>query len=258
MNNLQIMIKAAKEAGAILLNRQRELGYIHNKESKSDIVTEADVKSQEKIINILLDEIMDAEILAEEDWDGSLNVLDKSEKVFIIDPLDGTLNYAHGFNVYAVSIGMMEKGEITRGVVYLPETDEMFYAIKGQGAFKNGIRLLRNEKKNINELMFVTGWPYDESLMEKAYTMVRKVQKHTQEVRALGSAAAELCFVADGRLDGFWEIGLKVWDLAAGVLIAKEANLEVYGVSEKEFDITKGEILTTYSDNIDEIYKFLV
>jgi myo-inositol-1(or 4)-monophosphatase len=234
------------------------LGYIHNKQSKSDIVTEADFKSQEKIIGILSEEIKDAGILAEEDWDGSLDILNNEEKIFIIDPLDGTLNYSHGFNVYAVSIGMMEKGEITRGVIYLPETDEMFYAVKGKGAFKNGIRLSRNEKKNIDELMLVTGWPYDESLMEKAYMMIKNVQKHTQEVRALGSAAAELCLVADGRLDGFWEIGLKVWDLAAGVLIAKEANLEVYGVNQKDFDVRKGEILTTYPDNIEKIHEILI
>ncbi len=105
--------------------------------------------------------------------------------------------------------------------------------------------------------MFVTGWPYEEELFKKAYETIAKVQKHIHEVRILGSAAGELCMLSEGKIDGYWEYGLGSWDLAAGVLIAKESGMEIYSISQKDFDISKGEIIATFKENIDEVYSIL-
>ncbi|WGS64602.1 inositol monophosphatase family protein [Marinitoga aeolica] len=257
MDILQIMIKAAKEAGDILLMKKKKLKNIQTKKSSSDLVSEADLESQKLIVDIIMNEMSDAIILAEETWNGDKRLLKHGKKVFIIDPLDGTLNYVHGMDFYSISIGMMDDGAIKYGVVYLPETNKLYYSEKGKGSYLNGVRLFRNDYKKLSESMFVTGWPYEEELFKKAYETISKVQKNIHEVRILGSAAGELCMLAEGKIDGYWEYGLGPWDLAAGVLIAKEAGMEVYSISQKEFDISKGEIIATFKDNIDKVYNIL-
>ncbi|OQY10984.1 MAG: hypothetical protein B6I29_00040 [Marinitoga sp. 4572_148] len=257
MDILQIMIKAAKEAGDILLAKKKNLKNIKIKKSSSDLVSEADLASQKLIVDIILNEVSDAIILAEESWNGDKRILKHGKNVFIIDPLDGTLNYVHGMDFYSISIAMMDDGEIIYGVVYLPEMNKLYYAEKGKGSYLNGVRLYRNDNKNLSESMFVTGWPYEPELFKKAYEAIAKIQKNIHEVRILGSAAGELCMLAEGKIDGYWEYGLGPWDLAAGVLIAKEAGLEAYSISQKEFDLSKGEILATFKDNIDKVYSII-
>lgn len=251
------MIKAAKDAGEILLMKKKKLKYIKTKKSSSDLVSEADLESQKLIINTIMNEFPDAIILAEENWNGDKRILKHGKKVFVIDPLDGTLNYVHGMDFYSISIAMIDDGEIKYGVVYLPETDKLYYSEKNKGSYLNGLKLFRKNDKNLSESMFVTGWPYEPELFKKAYESISKIQKEIHEVRILGSAAGELCMLAEGKIDGYWEYGLGPWDLAAGVLIAKEAGMEIYGISKKEFDLSKGEIIATFKNNIDKVYDIL-
>ncbi|SHF06891.1 myo-inositol-1(or 4)-monophosphatase [Marinitoga hydrogenitolerans DSM 16785] len=257
MDILQAMIKAAKEAGDILLMKKKKLKNIQTKKSSSDLVSEADLESQKLIINTIMNEFPDAIILAEENWNGDKRILKHGKKVFVIDPLDGTLNYVHGMDFYSISIAMLDDGDIKYGVVYLPETDKLYFSEKGNGSYLNGLKLYRKDNKKLSESMFVTGWPYEPELFKKSYEAIEKIQKNIHEVRILGSAAAELCMLAEGKIDGYWEYGLSPWDLAAGVLIAKEAGMEIYSISHKEFDISKGEILATFKHNINKVYEIL-
>ncbi|WP_052913471.1 inositol monophosphatase family protein [Marinitoga sp. 1197] len=257
MDILQVMIKAAKNAGDILLMKKKNLKNIRTKKSSSDLVSEADLESQKLIIDTIMNEIPEAIILAEENWNGDKRILKHGKKVFVIDPLDGTLNYVHGMDFYSISIAMMDEGKINYGVVYLPENDKLYYAETRKGAYLNGLKLYRNEEKDLSESIFVTGWPYEPELFKNAYEAIEKVHKYIHEVRILGSAAGELCLLAEGKIDGYWEYGLGPWDLAAGVLIAEEAGLEIYGISQKDFDLSKGEIIATFKNNIDSVYKIL-
>nr|WP_129408142.1 endonuclease V [Marinitoga lauensis] len=130
MDTLQVMIKAAKDAGDILLTKKKKLKNVKTKKSSSDLVSEADIESQKLIVDTILNEISDAIILAEETWNGDKRILKHGKKVFVIDPLDGTLNYVHGMDFYSISIAMMDDGEVKYGVVYLPETNKLYYAKK--------------------------------------------------------------------------------------------------------------------------------
>lgn len=219
-NFLIVAEKAARTAGGILL---MHLGRPLDVEFKgdADIVTRVDRLSEEAIVSIIRDAYPGHQILAEEgtSWQG------KSEYRWIIDPLDGTTNYAHSFPCFAVSIGLEASGRMIAGVVYDPVRDECFTAAEGNGAYLNGNPIHVSATDRLDLALLATGFPYDRRKNPDKYLeLFRKFMMKAQEIRRPGSASIDLCYLASGRIDGFWECKLKPWDVAAAVVIVREAG----------------------------------
>ena len=219
---IQLAIEAALEAGKFL---KQSVGKIKTVETKlgqeTNLVTEIDKKSEELIIEMIRKKYPDHDFLAEES--GSHN--QKSEYRWIIDPLDGTLNFTHGVPLYSVSIAVECRGEIVVGVVNEPNLGELFTAEKGKGAFLNNKPIRVSTVDRLIESMLVTGFPYTirDNPDNAAQHFVNMLMK-AQGIRRLGSAAVDLSYVACGRFEGFWEVSLSPWDMAAGVLLVQEAG----------------------------------
>ena len=242
---MDLVERAAREAGKILLKLKNRLERVEVKSSRADLVSEADYESQKVVFEILED--LKIDMVGEENYSGDPRQFMESE-CFLVDPLDGTLNYVHGLPFYAVSIARLKNGEVVEGVVYLPESDEMFHALKGQGAYLNGERLEVSGVEDLSKALVVTGWPYNEEGVERTQEMIERVMSRVQEVRILGSCAAELCYLAAGRIDGYFEIGLGPWDLAAGYLIAEEAGARVSSMTREGFSLELGEVVAATPD----------
>jgi len=238
---LQSTIKIAEEAGALLLER---LGQHNTVEHKGvvDLVTEADKVSERLLVERLHAVLPEAGILAEE---GS-GTERSSNLRWVVDPLDGTTNYAHGYPVFSVSIALERDGAIVLGVVLDPSRTECFSALRGQGASLNGKPIQVSATEDVGSALLVTGFPYDVRTTERDnLTQFRKFLKTAQAIRRGGSAALDLCYVACGRFDGFWEESLSPWDMAAGVLLVQEAGGRVTGYLGGPPDIESGNILAT-------------
>ncbi|MBW1820113.1 MAG: inositol monophosphatase, partial [Deltaproteobacteria bacterium] len=216
-NELAVAAEAAKAAGDILRNMLGRVNRI-KKKGAIDLVTDADLKSEKAVLDILRDRFPDDCILSEESGETHAS----SNRTWVVDPLDGTTNYAHGFPFFAVSIALEADGDLVLGIVYNPWMNEYFEAAAGTGAFLNGERIRVSETQDLQEALLGTGFPYDihEKHREVMELFTRMVVK-AQGVRRPGSAAIDLCYLAAGRLDGFWETGLKPWDTAAGAIIVK-------------------------------------
>ena len=238
---LQHAIKAAQEAGLLLMER---LGHEHKVEHKGvvDLVTEADKASERFLVERLHAVLPEATILAEE---GSGTDRAKGLR-WIVDPLDGTTNYAHGYPVFSVSIALEQDGAVVLGVVLDPTRNECFTAIGGKGAFLNGQPIHVSSTEDLGAALLATGFPYDvRTTARDNLTQFRRFLKTAQGIRRGGSAAVDLCYVAAGRFDGFWEESLSPWDMAAGVLIVQEAKGRVTGYLGGAPDIESGHILAT-------------
>ena len=221
--NLNVMIKAARKAGRSLVKDFREVENLQvSMKGAGDFVSRADIAAEQ----IIKDELMDARPtygwLAEEG--GGEPGKDPTRR-WIVDPLDGTTNFLHGLPHWAVSIALEHKGEVVAGVVFDPAKDEMFYAEKGQGAFINEGRLRVSARSRLVEALFATGLPFGTrpGLPEALQDMARLLPA-CSGVRRSGAAALDLAYVAAGRVDGYWERGLYPWDLAAGLVILREAG----------------------------------
>ncbi|PIP44959.1 MAG: inositol monophosphatase [Deltaproteobacteria bacterium CG23_combo_of_CG06-09_8_20_14_all_51_20] len=217
---LDIASRAAKEAGAFLRGTFGKLIRV-DKKGRIDLVSEADIESERIILGFLRESFPQDEVLTEE---AGLSG-PKASRIWMVDPLDGTVNYVHGFPFYAVSIALREGDETVVGVVYDPFSNEFFEAVKGEGAFLNKGPIRVTSTAGLQEALLATGFPY--SIREKFQPVMKRFAKmvyNAQGVRRPGSAALDLCYVAAGRLDGFWEEGLKPWDTAAGALIVTEAG----------------------------------
>ena len=224
----------ACQAGEIL-----RAGYskAHQIEYKSviDPVTEIDRQAETFLLNAILTKFPNHHILAEE----SGIVSGDDDHIWYIDPLDGTVNYAHGIPVFCVSIGYAYKRDLKLAVVYDPMRDEMFSAARGQGATLNGEPISASSEHELARSLLATGFPYDMWKTAKDnLDNYGKFAKLTQGVRRLGSAALDLCYVAAGRFDGFWELTLQPWDVAAGGLIAEESGATVTKINESENYLT--------------------
>lgn len=210
----------AKKAGKILEDyTTKELGVKHK--SRTDLVTNADHASEEFIIEKIKNEFPDHAINAEESgvWEGT------TTDQWFIDPLDGTLNYAHGVPIYSVSIGYAYKGDMTLGVIYDPTRDEMFCAERGKGATLNDVPIQVSRHSALIDCMLVTGFPSDMGLArDDNMANFFRFSQLTQSVRRLGSAALDIAYVAAGRMDGFWRNEVHPWDIAAGSLMVEEAG----------------------------------
>jgi myo-inositol-1(or 4)-monophosphatase len=234
----ETMINVCFKSGDILKEHFESHNYtITQKTTPFDLVTNADEESQECIISTLSSCYPDIAIISEE---GAK--IKKYDKVFYVDPLDGTLNFVHKFPFFAVSIGYWEHGKAIFGVVFDPIRKNLFYAEKGIGAFLNGEKIKVSSTRSLKNSLLVTGWPYNKDKISGIIDEVKYILKFT-EFLSLGSAALELCYVASGIFDGYWEYSLCPWDLAAGILIAEEAGATISTPSGKDFDLFKGDVL---------------
>ena len=221
---LSIAIKAARRAGSVI-NRATLDGAILDVRSKraNDFVTQVDKGAEEAAIGVIRASYPDHAILAEESGEnlgGS-----KTDYRWIIDPLDGTTNFIHGFPQFCVSIGIEHRGALAHAVVYDPGKNELFTASKGRGAFLNDRRLRVTRCQKLGDALVGTGFPFKElSRVDPYLRQLRTVMSSCAGVRRAGSAALDLAYVASGRLDAFWEMGLSPWDMAAGALLIQEAG----------------------------------
>jgi len=212
--------RAAPEAGKILTSlfgRVKEIA----KKGEIDLVTEADIHSEKKILEVLTELFPQDSIITEET--GEYHHL--PDRVWLIDPLDGTTNFAHALPFYAVSIALEVEKDLALGVIYYPCMDELFEAVKGEGAYRNGSPIRVSKTKRIGDALLITGFPYD--IRENPDGITRRFKKMltlAQGVRRLGSAALDLAYVAAGIFDGYWEERLHPWDMAAGAILVQEAG----------------------------------
>jgi len=233
---------AATEAGKIIENYFGKDFKIESKDIISNLVTQADKESESKIIEIIKNEFPNHSILSEE-----IGALDSDSSIkWIIDPIDGTINFAHSIPLCCVSIGIEKDGEIIMGIVYNPISKERFFAEKGKGAFLNDKRINVSAENNLLKSLLVTGFPYNTSNNpNKPVDVFAKFVLQDIPVRRLGSAALDICWTACGRFDGFWEYNLNPWDVAAGYLILIEAGGKITDFEGNNFSVYQKEILAT-------------
>jgi len=239
---LNVAVMAARRAGSALIKKMVNLEKLKvEQKGHNDFVSEADLAAEKAIINCILKHYPDHAIHAEES-----GVQGESDTVWIIDPLDGTTNYLHGFPVFAVSIGVQVNGRMEHGVVYDPLRQELFTATRGQGAHLEGRRIRVSGQKQLERSLIGTGFPFRQADHETGpyLDMLGKVIRGSAGVRRPGAAALDLAYVAAGRLDGFWETGLAPWDLAAGSLLIREAGGIISGLDGSENFLDSGHILT--------------
>ncbi len=249
---LNITVKAARKAGDIILryHNQIDILTIENK-ATNDFVSEVDKAAEDAIIDELKYAFPNHSMLSEE----SGEILGDSRFQWIIDPLDGTTNYLHGFPQYAVSIALYENNEPTHAVVYDPFKEELFIASKGEGAYLNEQRIRTTHTNGFENTLIGTGFPFKAPQHLDAYlNMFKAIHPKVAGIRRAGSAALDLAYLAAGRLDGFWEIELNIWDIAAGVLLVKEAGGFVGDFSGRDKYLETGNVVA----GNDQVFKAIL
>lgn len=238
---LAVAVEAVRLGGDIL---KKSYGRVKEIKFKGDIdiVTDVDKKSEQEIVDLLSSQFPQHAILAEEG-----TVRDKnSDFKWVIDPLDGTTNYAHGYPVFCVSIALERNKDIIIGAVYQPMHDELFVAEKGGGAFRNGKKIQVSKISKVKQALIATGFPPDVvAEPEAALDVFGNLVRNAQSIRRDGSAALNLCSVAMGHFDGFWELHLKPWDIAAGTLVVEEAGGVVTDFQTSEYSIYQPQTLAS-------------
>ena len=240
---LNTAVKAARRAGGIIIRASQNLDLLHvSRKSHSDFVSEVDSNAEDEIIKILLENYPKHSILAEES--GAIGDQNEYEYQWIIDPLDGTTNFLHGFPQYSVSIALKHRGVLTHAVVYDPTGNELFTASRGRGAYLNDRRLRVSKRIQLSECLIGTGIPFrDLTHMDSYLSILKDIMPRVAGIRRPGSAALDLAYVAAGRYDGFWEIGLAPWDMAAGCLLITEAGGLVGDLEGNETYLESGNII---------------
>ena len=221
---LTLAVKAARRAGTIITRGARDLDLLTvTAKGPKDFVSEVDRAAEAAIVETVLATYPDHAILAEEGTAGGRNAT--AEHVWIIDPLDGTTNFLHGFPQYCVSIALAHKGIVTQGVIFDPVRNDLFTASRGSGAYLNDRRIRVSKRQHLRDCLIGTGFPFrDGSYLDTYLAMMRAMITHTAGIRRPGAAALDLAYVAAGFYDGFWEVGLNAWDVAAGSLLVLEAG----------------------------------
>ncbi len=234
-------VNLAQEAGALLMKKFDQSLEIHYK-GDINLVTEADKMSENLIIAAIRQNFPDHGILSEE----SPAILDGSSMRWIIDPLDGTTNYAHGYPVFCVSMALEKDGRIILGVIYDPTRQDTFVAVRGKGAYLNGKRLAVSATPDLNRSLLATGFPYDiRESKENNLNYFNVMAKEVQAIRRAGAAALDIAYVAAGRFDGFWELKLQPWDMAAGCLLVEEAGGKITDIMGSCWNILSPNILVS-------------
>jgi myo-inositol-1(or 4)-monophosphatase len=238
---LNTAVKAARKAGAIITRASYDVERLTvRSKQKNDFVSEVDHAAEEAIIGLLKDAYPSHGFHGEE----SGRSAGESEYVWIIDPLDGTTNFLHGFPQYCVSIALQHKGVLQHGLVFDPNRNELFTASKGAGAYLNDRRIRVSKLDRIDQALLGTGFPFREQVnLDEYVRMLRNAMRTCAGVRRPGAAALDLAWVAAGRIDGFWEIGLSPWDMAAGALLIREAGGLVADLSGGEKYLETGRIV---------------
>ncbi|MGF1535710.1 MAG: inositol monophosphatase family protein [Elainellaceae cyanobacterium] len=241
---LEVATEAAQAAGEVLKKFAGSLSDIQEKGRSGDLVTEADRASEDVVLEVLRRQLPEHAILAEES--GSLGCSENTPYLWAIDPLDGTTNYTHGYPFYAVSIGLLIDGMPSVGVVFNPALDELFQAATGRGATCNQKPISVSTAADLKDSLLVTGFAYDRrETIDTNYAEFCHLTHLTQGVRRGGSASVDLAYVACGRLDGYWERGLSPWDIAAGVVLVREAGGRVTAYDQGPLDLDSGRLLAT-------------
>jgi len=238
---VNIAVKAARAAGDIIVRNMDRLDRLKiTTKQNNDFVSNVDYQSEQAIIDILKQAYPDHGILAEESGIQD----EKADFQWIIDPLDGTTNYLHGFPQFAVSIALKHKKRLEVGVIYDPLSQELFCASRGNGATLNGKKIRVTSHKGLHNALLGTGFPYyDQSYLDTYLETMKALMQKTAGLRRPGSAALDLAWLAAGRIDGFWEFNLKAWDIAAGVLLVREAGGIVSDFRNQEGYLESGDII---------------
>jgi len=238
---VNIAVRAARRAGGLMVRQLNQLDTLEVAEKgRNEYVSQVDHLAEEAIVEVIHDYYPEHSILAEERGQQGAH-----EYQWIIDPLDGTTNYLHGFPVFAVSIAVAHKGQLEHGVVYDPLRQEIFTASRGQGAQLDGRRIRVSKRASLRHSLIATGFPYrgHKPQLDRYLAMLKAVIEASAGVRRPGAAALDLCYVAAGRVDGFWELGLNTWDVAAGALMIREAGGRVSDFRGTDGFLESGDIV---------------
>ena len=249
----RIFISAVKKGGRIVKDGlYRGSLNIRKKTSFADLVTDVDTSVQEAVVEMIEKELPGVPIVAEESHTGG----EYPEAVYI-DPIDGTLNFVHGYSECAVSIGYWKDDRPIAGAVYNPLKEDIFFAQTGQGAFRNGKPIQVSENRTVAESLVSAGWPYDRTEIANMNREILLMTERSQEVRIVGSAALSLCYVAAGIFDGYWEWGLMPWDMAGGAAIAWEAGARLTSIENGSFELQSGTVIATNGLIHQEMVRYL-
>ena len=238
---LHTAVRSVREGGRVILMYFSQLDRLeYSSKGRNDYVSQADVEAERAVLDVLTRAYPDHGIIAEES-----GKREGSEYTWIIDPLDGTTNFLHGFPMFAVSVAVKRAGVLEHGVVYDPLHDEMFTASRGEGAQLNGKRIRVSTTRKLAPSLLGTGFPFrDLGIIEPWMRSFQSLLPKTSGIRRAGAAALDLAYVAAGRLDGFWEFGLKPWDMAAGALLIREAGGLVADVSGGQDFLESGNLVS--------------
>lgn len=249
-----VLIEATQEAGKIIQSYFQGTFTVDNKEGINNLVTEVDKLSEKKVVEVIRKYFPGHSIISEEMGEE----ITDSPYQWIIDPIDGTVNFAHGIPLCCVSIGVQYNKQMLLGTVYNPMMNELFFAEKGKGAYLNDKPISVSKKSDFRKACLVTGFPY--KWPETKENPIRVFERFIMEglpVRRLGSAAIDLCWVACGRFDGFWEYNLSSWDVAAGYLIVEEAGGRITNFNGDPYDVFDKETLATNGKIHDEMLELI-
>lgn len=241
--SLESAIEAAQEGGEVLRHYWGRLKQVRQKSGSSDLVTEADQEAEEKILALLTAAYPDHSWIGEE---SGAHEKEESDFLWAVDPLDGTTNYIHQYPMVCVSIGLLYKGKPMVGVVYNPITEELFEGARGKGVRLNGEAIRVSQVERVEESLLVTGFAYDKrKVKDNNFAEFCHLVQKAQGLRRAGSAALDLANLAMGRVDGYWERALNIWDLAAGALLVEEAGGIISAYDGGEVDLRLGQILAS-------------
>jgi myo-inositol-1(or 4)-monophosphatase len=232
------MVRAAREGGRIVRRHffSRRIQY-REKSSPGDLVSNVDLQVERKVLGILRREFPGIAVVSEEGQDTGIK-----PEAFYVDPLDGTLNFVHGLRPFAVSLGYWKDGLPVAAVVYNPLSGELFSALRGGGALRNGKPISPSAAAELRNSLLATGWPYEREERARLFAQMDSLYLYSQELRGIGCASLFLCYVASGIFDGYWEWGLKPWDIAAGALIVTEAGGQLSSLTGDVFRLEDGGI----------------
>ena len=252
-DEIRVAVEAARAAGAELRSSfERPMGVATK--TGRELVTEMDTASESIILSAISDAYPGDSLIAEETAPEDKS----SERVWIVDPLDGTNNYAHGYPFFSVAIALEDHGSLVASVVYDPLRDELFHAERGSGAFMNGERVRVSETESLAESIVATGFPYDRTeTSDNNLANLNRFILSSRGIRRAGSAELDLVYVACGRLDGFWELGLKTWDVSAGGLIVREAGGRVTNFGGKGWDHHRGDVVASNGPIHDDMLRLI-
>ena len=243
---LEFASATARAAGQLLCQLYRQHHSVHLKSSDIDVVTEADIAAEQLIVDAIRQEFPGHGIFSEEGLGDVHALVADSTPVWLVDPLDGTVNYAHGYPLWGVSLALSENGQILAAVTFDPLRDEIFSAQQGKGAWCNGERIQVSAVAELRQALAATGFAYKRAtLVDNNLAEFSAVMPRVQGVRRAGAAVLDLAHLADGRLDGYWEMHLRPWDWAAGWLLVEEAGGKVTDMRGEPWSLASGDIIAS-------------